>query len=310
MASLLQLPEKTLLYEFATGYYPMDDYSWSGRLVKASDAKNTPVAWTLYQQAIFNDFVVDENTEQDFIDAGYVPVVPPVRYGMQNSILRLPKTILLGPSLGAFASDVVDLALAPIIDSLKDAGVVVIYDQPSDWFYGSANHVWLNSMFLPPYSEQYIEDFAPVSGALTFGNHPVVRETDWVAGEILYIEWREWIGFDFAVGCEVDSDAAETFFRFTNNNNHQINQLVNGVSRYKKFGHYTWYNLCPPASQAFVTDAAGWRTYVIDTFEDAMGQVDGATWTLYHDFPGTAATPQGIAHANGIRSAIVDFFGL
>lgn len=333
----LILPDKSLIYEFITGYYPMEDYSWTRRPTLATTSKLTPIAWTLYQQAIFNDPVVDDNTEQDFIDAGYAHLVPDTRYGRLNTLIRKPKTILLDVTefFGTPGTANYIASIGRIFDPIAAALTakhVVVMDNHEAAYFGNPRVRFFNS-FLPPTGEDFITDeFVEAPGGLgspgqtitTDFNHQAITPSNWIGGEILFLGAITSQSSGQGIGT-TEYNAVQNDFTTrsiganTNNNNYDIANIQACYPRYERFRYHVVYHLSTPADDPFWghpaapgTDVAFydftvgvWNSVIAATTAYGVTglRIDGA----WDDFPFPA---DRLVVEASFQNAIIEFFDL
>jgi len=209
--------------------YPMEVYSWANKLIKTSDRKKAPVAWQPNQAASYYG-----QTEAAFLAASNrTRVIPDALWGEPGRRLVVPRAVLLNEPL-FFYSSLSDL-FTPLHDALAAKNVWVGRGVDYDgWTDGAL------SMTLPHAAE---EDTSDTTQNGTFVNTvPIPSPEEWVAGEIMYVDYCEMLG-------QINGPWADSNFDWTqvdvhvNHRQRWIDVVQDAYPRYERFRHHVCFNV-------------------------------------------------------------------
>ena len=283
--------------------------TWTGLVPRASDYQTMPIAWTSYQQALY-----DGQTEEDF-KAGNVYVNPTNWFAAQHTPVRLPKIVMhdfssLNTNITTFRNNI----FSSISSDLLAKKVMVSEDEM--WrTYGFADEFPF-TMVLPHEATTEITDNppSPPFAGPYITDQRVVTPANWIGGEVLYLiattlnfnNQGPWGIFD-------SSFPTSAYFELSNHMQQQIETVKSCYSRYDRVRYHICFAVPNVGEGGFESSHPGpdygvSRPLFINTFVSAMLQTAdyGVTYSLFDGGIGSTKT----ALENSFRNAVIDFFDL
>lgn len=155
--------------------FDFEAYDWDRRPIRTGKRAEVPVCWTIEQGRLtLADFY---NTVQEYVDGGEVYADPTPRWGAENSVVRVPKAVIIENVLGGNITPGAS-ALAQLQSELVAAHIfagVVDTDVTND------SHLLVRMNLLHNDATELVDGAGDLYGVLE------VDETQSTGGEVLFI---------------------------------------------------------------------------------------------------------------------------